>query len=122
MFWREYIDRPAPLEAGAIPYGRGPAAPAFATPQFGTGNNTRSRAKEMGPIAAFCARPAKRWRGPQIRSDQLQGARLEHRRRGERDFLTSKIKLADGTTRWGPRGVDTNIELASIKAVLRRVK
>ena len=37
-----------------------------------------------------------------------------------RDDGTFRIKLADGTTKWGA-SIDTNIELASIKAVLSAV-
>jgi 2-isopropylmalate synthase len=115
MFWREYIDRAVPWRLEH-----------FATE--GDNGIVRCRAKLVrdgqpvavegqgnGPIAAFVHALGN---GGAPRFEVVHY--LEHALssgEGASAIAYIQIRLADGRTRWGA-GVDTSIELASIKAVL----
>jgi 2-isopropylmalate synthase len=118
MFWREYIERTTPWELihfhadgvdGAFSC-RASARRGDADVQLtGEGN---------GPIAAFVhaltGADAPKFEVATYREQSLSSG-------SEASALAFiQIKLADGGTKWGA-GVDTNVELAAIKAVLSAV-
>jgi 2-isopropylmalate synthase len=118
MFWREYIERTTPWElihfhadgVDGIFSCRASARRADADVQLtGEGN---------GPIAAFVhaltGADAPKFEVANYREQSLSSGT-------EASALAFiQIKLADGGTKWGA-GVDTNVELAAIKAVLSAV-
>ena len=114
MFWREYIER----NPGSFRTSR------------------RKAAEEPFAAARNCSATASRWTSPAkatARSPRSSTASRKPVCRASRSRITAstrsaaseeasaisyiQIKHADGRTRWGA-GVDTNIELASIRAVL----
>jgi 2-isopropylmalate synthase len=118
MFWREYIERTEPWELvhfhadgvdGAFSCRASARRADAEVPLTGEGN---------GPIAAFVhaltAAGAPKFEVMNYREQSLSSGT-------EASALAFiQIKLADGGTKWGA-GVDTNVELAAIKAVLSAV-
>ncbi len=118
MFWREYIERTAPWElihfhadgVDGVFHCRASARHSGAEVKLtGEGN---------GPIAAFVH--ALHTAG----APKFEVAYYKEHALGSGSEASAiayiQLKLADGTVKWGA-GVDTNIELASIKAVLSAV-
>ena len=118
MFWREYIERAAPWQlvhfhadgtAGVFSCRASTRRAGAEVPLIGTGN---------GPIAAF-VHALHESGAPRFEiADFKQHALSAGTEASAIAYI--QIKLADGKTKWGA-GVDTNIELASIKAVLSAV-
>jgi 2-isopropylmalate synthase len=118
MFWREYIERTVPWELihfhadgvdGAFSCRASAKRDDIDVPLTGEGN---------GPIAAFVhalnAAGVPKFEVANYREQSLSSGT-------EASALAFiQIKLADGGTKWGA-GVDTNVELAAIKAVLSAV-
>ncbi len=124
MFWREYVERTAPWRLESFQtetHGYGQVRcvamlnhifdPQRATLCIGEGN---------GPIAAF----ANALQKYQNSFPAFEVAYFKEHALGSGTEASAiayiQIKLADGRTKWGA-SVDTNIELASIKAVLSAV-
>jgi 2-isopropylmalate synthase len=124
MFWKEYVERTVPWSLGTfITYSengkvncRGDLKRAFPNPfQFSINGNGN------GPLDAFVNGLGVHW---QHESNGLPRFEIfnysEHAlSSGEAAAAIAyiQIKTADGKSRWGA-GVDTNIELASVRAVL----
>ena len=118
MFWREYIERAEPWQlihfhadgTDGVFSCRASARRAGAdVPLIGTGN---------GPIAAF-VHALHESGAPRFEiADFKQHALSAGTEASAIAYI--QIRLPDGTTKWGA-GVDTNIELAPIKAVLSAV-
>jgi 2-isopropylmalate synthase len=124
MFWKEYVERNSPWSLGNfITYSengkvncRGALVREFPNPfQFSINGNGN------GPLEAFVNGISTYW---QHESDGVPRFEIsnysEHALssgEGAAAIAYIQIKTAGGKTRWGA-GVDTNIELASVKAVL----
>ncbi len=115
MFWREYIERATPWSLVHFHAdGSGGTFQCRAT-VMRSGKELKLTGEGNGPIAAFVhaliAAGAPKFEVTNYREHALSS--------GETASAISyiQIKLADGKVRWGA-AVDTNIELASIKAVL----
>ena len=115
MFWREYVDRVSPWElvhfhADGVD-GRFQARASLRR----LGVEAKVDGEGNGPIAAFVAAlvaaGAPRFEVANYREHALSAGS------GASAISYIQIKTADGRVRWGA-GVDTNIELASRKAVL----
>jgi 2-isopropylmalate synthase len=118
MFWREYIERVEPWELVHFHAdGSGGVFSCRATARRGT-EEVKLVGEGNGPIAAFVH--ALHQSGvPRFEvADFKQHALSSGTEASAIAYI--QIKLADGKTKWGA-GVDTNIELASIKAVLSAV-
>jgi 2-isopropylmalate synthase len=118
MFWREYVERNVPWELihfhadgvnGAFSCRASARRGRAAVKLTGEGN---------GPIAAF----VHALHGADAPHFEVADFKQHALSAGTEASAISyiRIKLADGQTKWGA-GVDTNIELASIKAVLSAV-
>jgi 2-isopropylmalate synthase len=118
MFWREYVERTAPWTLarfetesrdGVVKCSARVARDGAALELSGEGN---------GPIAAFVHGFIR------AGAPKFEVANYSEHALGSGEEAAAiayiQIKLADGRTRWGA-AVDTNIELASIKAVLSAV-
>ena len=115
MFWREYVDRVSPWElvhfhADGVD-GRFQARASLRR----LGVEAKVDGEGNGPIAAFVAAlvaaGAPGFEVANYREHALSAGS------GASAISYIQIKTADGRVRWGA-GVDTNIELASMKAVL----
>ncbi len=115
MFWREYVDRVSPWElvhfhADGVD-GRFQARASLRR----LGAEAKVDGEGNGPVAAFVAAlvaaGAPRFEVANYREHALSAGS------GASAISYIQIKTADGRARWGA-GVDTNIELASMKAVL----
>ena len=115
MFWKEYIERESPWKLdGFSTEGRNGVVRCRA--RLLHGDQVRELEGEgNGPIAAF-VHALTSGGLPRFEVDNY----LEHALgsgEGASAIAYIQIRLADGRARWGA-GVDTNIELASIKAIL----
>ncbi len=115
MFWKEYVERAAPWEL--IHFHADGVDGAFQCRASArrAGADVKLTGEGNGPIAAFvhalCAAGAPAFEIANFKQHALSAGT-------EASAISYiQIKQPDGTTRWGA-GVDTNIELASIKAVL----
>jgi 2-isopropylmalate synthase len=118
MFWREYVERTAPWTlAGFATESRNGVVKCHAKVAR-DGAVTELAGEGNGPIAAF-VHGFTRAGAPKFEVANYSEHALGS---GEEAAAIAyiQIKLADGRTRWGA-AVDTNIELASIKAVLSAV-
>jgi 2-isopropylmalate synthase len=118
MFWSEYIDQRGPwtlIEFHAD--GQGGSFRCRASVEK-SGQVLSLAGEGNGPIAAFVHSlqqgGAPRFEVANYKEHSLSAGE------GASAIAYIQVKLADGRTRWGA-GVDTNIELASIKAVLSAV-
>ncbi len=115
MFWREYIERETPWKLdGFATEGRNGVVRCRAR-LLDHGQPRELEGEGNGPIAAFVHALST---GGLPRFEVA--SYLEHALgsgEGASAIAYIQIRLADGRTRWGA-GVDTNIELASIKAVV----
>jgi 2-isopropylmalate synthase len=115
MFWKEYVDRTAPWEL--IHFHADGVDGVFRCRASAKRNGAEVSVtgEGNGPIAAFVhgltALGVPKFEVADFRQHALSA--------GEEASAVAyiRVKLADGKSRWGA-GVDTNIELASIKAVL----
>jgi len=114
MFWREYIDRTVPWKLVQF-HADGSGGACICRATVWNGQQYTLPGEGNGPIAAF-VHALQNGGAPKFEVTNYREHALST---GEGASAISyiQIKLSDGTTRWGA-GVDTNIELASIKAVL----
>jgi 2-isopropylmalate synthase len=118
IFWREYIERTTPLGlAHFVTEGRDGAVHCQAT-ILDNGQPRQITGQGNGPIAAFVKA---------LVTDGVHGLEVANYHEHALSFGAEasaisyiQIKLADGRKFWGA-GVDTNIEIASIKALLSAV-
>jgi 2-isopropylmalate synthase len=121
IFWNEYIERTTPWSLEGIISG---ASHGVTTCQARLYDSVEMREYPMegvgnGPIAAFVAAMNAGTSAP----DFQVGYYSEHALASGAEasaIAYIQIRLADGRSKWGA-GIDTNIELASIKAVLSAV-
>ncbi|MEI6537120.1 MAG: 2-isopropylmalate synthase, partial [Verrucomicrobiaceae bacterium] len=118
MFWKEYIERQHPYALGHFHAdGSGGEFRCRASVQF-NGMEKQITGNGNGPIAAFvdalAHSGAKAIEVASYKEHSLSSGT------GASAIAYIQIKHADGRTGWGA-GVDTNIELASIKAILSAV-
>jgi len=116
MFWKEYVDRNSPWSLGVFrTYSENGKVNCQGTLYFNqvqTGINGNGN----GPLAALVNGICQISHAPRFEIANYSEHALSS---GETAAAISyiQIKTADGKSRWGA-GVDTNIELASVKAVL----
>lgn len=115
MFWREYIERTTPWEL--IHFHADGTSGTFECRASVKRNGTELKLNGQGngPIAAF-VQALQNAGAPKFEVSNYREHALSSGE-GASAIAYIQIKLADGRTRWGA-AVDTNIELASIKAVL----
>jgi 2-isopropylmalate synthase len=115
MFWKEYVQRNSPW--ALIHFHADGVDGLFECRASMTRNGSELavRGRGNGPIAAFVhgliETGVSRFEVTQFRQHSLASGE------GASAIAYIQIRTADGTTRWGA-GVDTNIELASIQAVI----
>jgi len=114
MFWREYIERAKPWRLGAFRTTSENGKVSCEATVFRDQAQIRIAGQGNGPLAAL------------VHGFSTNGVRFEIASYAEHALSSGEeaaaiayiqIKHAEGKTRWGA-GVDTNIELASVKAVL----
>ncbi len=118
MFWREYVERTAPWQL--VHFHADGVDSVFhcrASAQRG-GSEVKLTGEGNGPIAAFVHALASSGVPAFTVGDFKQHALSSGSDASAISYI--QIRFADGRTKWGA-GVDTNIELASIKAVLSAV-
>ena len=115
MFWREYIDRTAPWKLEHFHADGASGSFRCRASVWHNGGELKLTGEGNGPIAAF-VHALQTGGAPKF---EVANYREHALGAGEAASAISyiQIKLADGKLRWGA-AVDTNIELASIKAVL----
>ncbi len=115
MFWREYIDRRHPWDLQSFKTESRDGLVRCRAKLLRDGKTVQLAGEGNGPLAAlvhaFTTAGVPRFEIAQYREHALSS--------GEEAAAIAYIQLrhADGKTRWGA-GVDTNIELASVRAVL----
>jgi 2-isopropylmalate synthase len=144
MFWKEYVERTTPWQLQSFETESKNGVVKCQARMLHNGKPVELSGEGNGPIAAFVHAFAKGWNEEFVGSHDLPGTHFiipakdvvmsqnhkllkfeianysEHAlSSGETASAISyiQIKRADGKTRWGA-GVDTNIELASVRAVL----
>lgn len=118
MFWEEYIERTSPWELVHFHADGVEGEFSCRASAKHEGNEVRLTGSGNGPIAAF-VHALTRHTGEAVEvADFKQHALSEGTEASAIAYV--KLKRPDGRTRWGA-GVDTNIELASIKAVFSAV-
>ena len=133
IFWREYIERTAPWELIHFHADGVDGVFECRASLRRDGTETHLTGKGNGPIAAFvhalsaqeqanAAVPSRTSGETEIRPFEIVNFKQHALGSGSEASAIAyiQIKLADGGIKWGA-GVDTNIELASIKAVLSAV-
>lgn len=118
MFWKEYIDRSQPFELKHFHADGTTGTFRCRASLYENGQEIHITGEGNGPIAAFtnalCAHGVPAFSVASYREQSLSSG-------SEASALAYiQIKRPDGKTCWGA-GVDTNIELASIKAVVSAV-
>ncbi|MEQ1850460.1 MAG: 2-isopropylmalate synthase [Chthoniobacteraceae bacterium] len=118
MFWREYIERDAPWEL--IHFHADGTEGVFSCRASArkSGAEVKLTGEGNGPIAAF----VHALNGAGAPKFEVANYREQSLSSGTEASAIAyiQIQLADGRTKWGA-GVDTNVELAAIKAVLSAV-
>ena len=118
MFWKEYIERSAPWTLKHFHADGTTGVFRCRASLFKDGAEQAITGEGNGPIAAFvqalCSHGVPAFEVASYREQSLSSGT------GASALAFIQIKRADGKTFWGA-GVDTNIELASIKAVLSAV-
>ncbi len=115
MFWREYVERTSPWQLKAFETESKNGVVKCRAKLLRDGKSTEFSGEGNGPLAAlvhgFTTTGVPRFEICNYSEHALSS--------GEEAAAISyiQIKTADGKTRWGA-GVDTNIELASVRAVL----
>ena len=118
MFWREYIERAEPWELIHFHADGVDGVFKCRASVRRTGVELKLAGEGNGPIAAFVHAFVNHG-GPRFEIANFKQHALGSGAEASA-IAYIQIKLADGKTKWGA-GVDTNIELASIKAVLSAV-
>jgi 2-isopropylmalate synthase len=115
MFWREYIERSSPWRLGSFRTTSENGRVLCDATLFRDGIQFALNGQGNGPLAALVHGMAQAG-GPRFEITAYSEHALSS---GEEAVAIAyiQIKHADGRTRWGA-GVDTNIELASVRAVL----
>ncbi|MBL9173216.1 MAG: 2-isopropylmalate synthase [Verrucomicrobiales bacterium] len=115
MFWREYVDRTAPWRLNHFHADGVDGVFQCRTTLRREGSELKLTGEGNGPIAAFVHALL----GAGVPRFEVADFKQHALASGETASAIAyiRIKTADGRSRWGA-GVDTNIELASIKAVL----
>jgi 2-isopropylmalate synthase len=125
MFWREYVERTKPWSLGTFrTYSENGAVTCQGT-LWRTQASGHSQfqfpidGKGNGPLSAFVHGLNSISNAPGLPRFEIANYSEHALSSGEEASAISyiQIKLSDGKTRWGA-GVDTNIELASVRAVL----
>ncbi|MCC6235877.1 MAG: 2-isopropylmalate synthase [Verrucomicrobiales bacterium] len=115
MFWREYVERTAPWRLTSFRTENQDGAVKCRAQLTRDGRPVEAEGQGNGPIAAFVnalsTGGARRFEVISYSEHSLSSGE------GASAIAYIQARFADGSTRWGC-GVDTNIELASIKAVL----
>jgi 2-isopropylmalate synthase len=115
MFWREYIERTEPWSLNRFRAEGGDGKFRCQAELLHNGKLIDARGEGNGPIAALVhalmANGAPRFEVAYYKEHALSAGE------GATAIAYIQIKCAGGTVRWGA-GVDTHIELASVKAVL----
>jgi 2-isopropylmalate synthase len=119
MFWKEYIERIAPL--ALYHFHADGVAGVFQcrASVFKDGQELKMEGEGNGPIAAFVDALSKHAGVPEFAVTTFREQSLSSGTEASA-LAFIQIKLSAGKTCWGA-GVDTNIELASIKAVVSAV-
>jgi 2-isopropylmalate synthase len=115
MFWREYIEREFPWQLEGFETESRNGMVRCLAKLLREGKPTEVRGEGNGPLAALVHALAT----ANVTKFEITNYSEHALSAGEEASAISyiQIKLADGRTRWGA-GVDTNIELASVRAVL----
>jgi 2-isopropylmalate synthase len=116
MFWQEYIERETPF---ALHHFHADGVDGVFTCRCSlmkAGSEISTTGKGNGPIAAFADAIIKDGGAPKFEVTSFREQSLSSGTEASA-LAYIQIKLEDGQTIWGA-GVDTNIELASIKAVI----
>ena len=115
MFWREYIERTKPWQLKSFETESKNGVVKCRTKLLRDGKTVELSGEGNGPLAALVHGFSKAG-GPRFEITAYSEHALSS---GEEAVAIAyiQIKHADGKTRWGA-GVDTNIELASVRAVL----
>jgi 2-isopropylmalate synthase len=118
MFWKEYIDRSQPFELKHFHADGTTGVFRCRASLYENGKEIQVTGEGNGPIAAFVHAMVSHG----VPSFEVANYREQSLGSGSEANALSfiQIKRADGKTCWGA-GVDTNIELASIKAVVSAV-
>ncbi|HEY1171720.1 MAG TPA: 2-isopropylmalate synthase [Verrucomicrobiae bacterium] len=115
MFWKEYIERDTPWKLNHFHADGLEGTFRSRATVFRDGQELALTGEGNGPIAAFVNSLT------QAGAPKFQVGYYKEHALGAGDSASAiayiQIKLPDGKTRWGA-GVDTNIELASIKAII----
>ena len=115
MFWREYIERTAPWELQGFETESKNGVVKCHAKLLRDGKPIELPGEGNGPLAALVHAFAK------VGATKFEIANYSEHALGSGEEASAisyiQIKTADGKSRWGA-GVDTNIELASIRAVL----
>jgi 2-isopropylmalate synthase len=115
MFWGEYVERNSPLQLERFETESRNGTVTCRAVVLKDGQPVEIGGEGNGPIAAF-AQGLVRAGEPSFQVTHYQEHALSSGSEASA-IAYMQVKFADGNTRWGA-GVDTNIELASIKAVL----
>jgi len=115
MLWREYIDRVQPWQLQGFRTESQDGAVQCVAKLLRSGKPVEIRGSGNGPIAAFVH--ALTHEGTPMFEVASYSEHALGAGEGASAIAYIQVKLRDGRTRWGA-GVDTNIEIASIKAVL----
>ncbi len=119
MFWREYIDRTAPFSLHHFHADGVDGTFRCRSSLIKNGAEIRVSGEGNGPIAAFADALIRDGGAPAFEVTSYREQSLGSGT-GASALAFIQIKSAGGKTAWGA-GTDTNIELASIKAVLSAV-
>lgn len=118
MFWREYIERQQPYALKHFHADGAGGVFRCRASVFIKGEETSLTGEGNGPVAAF-VQALQKTGAPSFEITSYKEHSLSAGAEASA-IAYMQIKLADGKTLWGV-GVDTNIELASIKAVVSAV-
>jgi 2-isopropylmalate synthase len=123
MFWKEYVERISPFSIGTLrtnsENGKVNCQGTLFYGVFPKQSNLSIDGHGNGPLEAFVNGFSLYWHQGTIPRFEITNYSEHALSSGEAAAAISyiQIKTADGKSRWGA-GVDTNIELASVKAVL----
>jgi 2-isopropylmalate synthase len=123
MFWKEYVERISPFSIGTLrtnsENGKVNCQGTLFYGVFPKQSNLSIDGHGNGPLEAFVNGLSLYWHQGTIPRFEITNYSEHALSSGETAAAISyiQIKTTDGKTRWGA-GVDTNIELASVKAVL----
>jgi 2-isopropylmalate synthase len=119
MFWKEYIDRSVPYKLEHFHADGSAGIFRCRASLTKEGQPVEITGEGNGPVAAFVSAILKEAGAPKFEIANYKEHALGSGAHAHA-IAYMQIKLADGSTVWGA-GVDSNIELASIKAVFSAV-